>query len=55
MIQEINSENDLREALSQAYLVMDAEKGDPDFPELVRLTALIEEYEDIHHPLDPVP
>ena len=55
MIKEINNEADLEQALAEVYLHMDEEQGDPGFTELVRLTALIEEYEDVHHPVDTVP
>jgi HTH-type transcriptional regulator/antitoxin HigA len=48
----IASESDYRSVLRRIETLMDAEKGTPELEELVRLTRMVEKYEDEHYPMD---
>jgi len=47
----IFSESDYQRVLQRIELLMDAEKGTPELEELIRLTRLVEKYEDEHYPM----
>jgi len=48
------NEEEYKRALSQIEKLMDAERGTEELVELVRLTALVEEHENINYPF-PTP
>lgn len=51
-IKPIRTEEDYRQALARAGEIWDAEPGNPESDELEILLALIEAYEQDHHPID---
>lgn len=51
-IEKITNEHEYQLALKAIEAVMDAKENTPEGVELLRLGALIEEYEDIHYSLN---
>lgn len=49
----LKAEAEYERALKRIEELMDAEVGTPDGDELVRLTDIVEEYEEEHYPIDP--
>ena len=49
----IKNEEEYELALKRIEKLMDAEAGTPEGDELVRLTDMVEAYEDEHYPIDP--
>ena len=52
-IKPIITEADFDAAVERIGQLMDAEKGTPEFDELMVLSVLVEDYDDRHYPLDP--
>ncbi len=49
----IKTEEEYERALKRIEELMDAEAGTPEEDELVRLTDIVEAYEEEHYPIDP--
>lgn len=52
-ITSIETEEDYQNALTCVDALMDAAPDSPEELELVRLATLVEQYEEIHYPIDP--
>lgn len=54
VIKPIKTENDYKEALQKIDLVIDSQAGTPEFDFLEVLSILVDDYENKHHPIEPL-
>lgn len=51
--EQIKTKQEYESILFRIERLMDAKAGTPELEELKRLTLLVEDYEDIHYPIEP--
>lgn len=53
-IRPIETENDYKEALQKINILLESQEGTPEFDFLEALSILVDDYENKHHPIEPL-